>query len=127
MGFEIRKMVAVVDWEFDWYRYASCRGLSFSLSDQEDNPFFVLGRGRTYSLARQFCSGCPVVVDCLVTALPEGTEGFWGCTSVSNRKVIRRLMKDFDYDFRQATSEVWEYHRIQGSEVPPLSVWKEWE
>ncbi len=115
-----------MDLDFDWYEYASCKGIARSLDDQNDSPFFMEGRGKTYPKARRYCSGCPVVIDCLISALPEGTEGFWGCTSKTNRQTIRKLMNEYDYDFQQAVSEVWEYHRKLGSLVPSPSVWKEW-
>lgn len=108
--------------DFVWRKEASCIGLSFQV---EENPFFQTGRGEVYRVARAFCSGCPVVVDCLVENLDEPI-GFWGCMSVNERSGLRRDLR-LGVGFKDAVEKVWEYHRKQGSDrAPEQSIWMEW-
>jgi hypothetical protein len=114
-----------VEEEFDWFELAACYGIAHLYPPGQD-PFFKHGRGKTYSTAREYCSRCPVVVDCLIEGLEE-EEGFRGCTSPSERSNIRRLMKQ-GWTIQEATEEQWRSKRINplGSSVPPGAVWKDW-
>lgn len=108
---------------YDWRKDASCIGIAFLPTP---NPFFKQGRGEVYKVARKFCSGCPVVVDCLLAGIDEDV-GFLGCMSVTERTNVRRSVK-LGKSFHAAVEKVWGYHRKQGKDkAPSKSVWKEWE
>jgi len=90
-----------------------------------ENPFFKQGRGEVYKVAREFCSGCPVVVDCLLESIDEPI-GFFGCMSVTERSGLRRDLK-LGLGFKEAVDKVWAHHRTYGEgRAPSKSVWKEW-
>ena len=101
---------------------SSCLGLAHIGSE---NPFFKQGRGEVYKIARVFCSGCPVVVDCLLESIDEPI-GFWGCMSVTERMGLRRDLK-LGLGFKEAVDKVWEHQRNNGdNRAPEKAVWKEW-
>lgn len=71
-----------------WRRSAACRG---------ENPelFFPIGTGgpaaRQIEQAKEICRRCPVVAQCLESALANGEdEGIWGATTPEERRMIRR-------------------------------------
>lgn len=111
--------------DFDYRVHASCIGIAY-LYPKSENPFFKQGRGEVYRVARKMCSGCPVVVDCLVDNLEEDIGFFGGC-SVTERTHIRRDMK-LGVSFAESAEKIWSHQRNGGSDnAPPKSVWKEWE
>lgn len=115
-----------VDVGYDWRKYASCLAIGRNILAVE-NPFFKEGRGPNYPIARAFCSGCPVVIDCLIEGLHEDNVGFWGCMSSNERAQVRRRIRQ-NWDFFDAVEEVWSYHRRYGKfPVPPIKVWTEWK
>lgn len=110
--------------DYEYRKRASCIGISYQY-ESDENPFFQQGRGEVYRVARAFCSGCPVVVDCLIENLEEHI-GFWGCMSVNERQGIRRDMR-LGIEFVDAVEKVWSYHRRNGeNKAPSPEVWKEW-
>lgn len=114
-----------VDVEYDWRQSASCLNVALN-NPPGENPFFKEGRGPNYPIAREFCAGCPVVIDCLLEGLHEDNVGFWGCMSSNERAQVRRRLRH-DVDFFEAVEEVWSYHRGHGKPVPPTRVWREWK
>jgi len=69
---------------WDWYAQAACKGLNPSQ--------FHPKRGSDLKLARQACNRCPVVTECLTTALSmtdNDARGVWGNTSARERRKIR--------------------------------------
>lgn len=53
---------------------------------------------RKIQLAREFCSGCDVQIECLSYALNENIEhGIWGGFSSRERNTIKRIHKVVDY------------------------------
>ena len=78
-------------------------------------------------MARQFCSICPVVVDCLEEAISvPDTIGFWGATSDYERRTIQRLMKE-GLTLEKATEKVWSHYRQKNNwelKVPNVFVWQ---
>lgn len=111
---------------FEWMSSASCLGMAYLYEDQNDNPFFVEGRGSTYPIARRFCSICPVVVDCLIEGL-DSDVGFRGGCSPHERTRIRMAL-DAGISLESATEEIWDEHRAiaRGGEVPDSKVWDDW-
>ena len=106
----------------DWVADAACFGIEYLGSD---NPFFAEGHGQRYIFARNFCSHCPVVVDCLIEGLSiADTVGMWGCTSKNERKNIRIGIRK-GKTLKSVTEKVWEYHRKGKWEnkVPSPQVW----
>lgn len=77
-----------VDWE-----QAKC--INFEYPDW----FFNYEIERTHRVNRQttdqreFCSTCPIVIDCLNYALRTDVYGFWGGTTREERKHIRKEQK----------------------------------
>lgn len=116
--------------EFSWRDYALCPGIAISFPSDE-NPFFREGQGRggTYPTARRYCAGCPVVIDCLVNeGMRVDTVGFWGCTTSSERMLIRRLVRN-GARFAHAVEVVWSEQRGKpngANLAPPKDVWKDW-
>ena len=107
---------------FQWRRFASCKDIEW---EEVNNPFFQEGRGETYPLARSFCAGCPVVIDCLLDGLDEPI-GFRGGVSVNERATIRRSLR-LGMRFQDAVEEIWEYHRQSGDQrAPDKHIWNEW-
>ena len=110
-----------MDQGYEWRKDPSCQGLAY----QKENPFFKQGRGEVYKVARVFCSGCPVVVDCLLDSIEEPI-GFFGCMSPAERTGLRRDLK-LGLRFKLAVEKVWQYHRNQGEDRAPEGViWMEW-
>lgn len=83
------------DWS--WQDSAACRGEDLSVF------FPVASRpaGRKpqaelpepidpYADARALCAGCPVMQECLESALATRAEGFWGGKDDDERKSLRR-------------------------------------
>lgn len=127
MGTQVRKVVTDVAEDYNWMEFGACYKLAWILTDPEEHPFFMEGRGQTYPLARKFCAGCPVVVDCLIDGI-EDPSGFRGGTSPTERSEIRAMMYR-GWDFVDAVEEVWSEHREgdNDTEVPSASVWEDWE
>ena len=74
-----------VEWE-----KAKCIG------HDEPNWFFEYEHSRTMQVnrnveeQRQFCSDCPILVDCFNYSLGTDVHGFWGGTTREDRKIIRK-------------------------------------
>jgi len=62
------------DGVFLWQNEAKCGG-------QETSEFFD-----NEDKAKQFCVGCPVIEECLETALVYNYEGVWGGTTSKERR-----------------------------------------
>lgn len=71
------------DWIDDWAPLAACR-------TGEPDALFV--QGAAQQQAKQVCSRCPVVAECLADALDHRTEfGVWGgMTERERRAMLRR-------------------------------------
>lgn len=108
---------------YEWKLDGSCYGLEYKL-ELNENPFFLEGPGVRYNMARRYCSGCPVVVDCLIDAL-EDLFGFKGCMTEGQRKAMRSGL-NAGRSFKLLAEEIWKPHRGTNMLVPPESVWKEW-
>ena len=76
------------DW--DWQAQAACRGrdtADFYHPDNERGP----SRSRRERNAKQVCSGCPVVRQCLRWALSAREPyGVWGGLSTEERELLLR-------------------------------------
>ena len=69
--------------ERSWMEQAACKGM-------DTNIFFPKkGIPSTASLARKICSGCEVQQECKEYGAKE-KFGFWGNTSVMQRRAIRK-------------------------------------
>lgn len=109
---------------YEWRGDAACVGVAHDYPVGR-NPFFQTGRGQTYQVARRMCSGCPVVVDCLIDSLEEPV-GMFGCTAKSERDGVKRSMK-LGIPFIKAVEQAWKAQRDIGPDkAPPKSIWKEW-
>lgn len=111
--------------EFDWRSFALCGEIKY----EDDDPFFAEGYGATYSVARTYCSVCPVVIDCLIEGLfDEENLGMWGCMSPNERTEVRNKMEE-GYTLMRAAESVWakERKKESGMLVPPKKVWKDWD
>lgn len=122
-------MVAVMSQEvsgdWDWRGSAACAGLDRG----GQSIFFVEGYGATYPKARKYCSGCAVVVDCLMEALDTDAVGMWGCMSPNERTEIMNAMEE-GLTLKQAADRIWNEQRRRGKRgmlVPKKSVWKDWD
>ncbi len=116
---------AEVAYDFAWMEFAACYGTAH-LYTQDDNPFFVEGRGKTYPTAREFCAICSVVVDCLIEGL-DSESGFRGGCSPIERVQIR-LALDEGGSLEVETEAIWIEHRAnrRGGRVPDKRVWEDW-
>lgn len=66
----------------EWVEFATCAGA-------DDETFFP-GNGRTRA-AREFCTVCPVMAECLAYALERPwLTGVWGGVSAHERRDMRR-------------------------------------
>lgn len=118
------------DLEFDWRSYANCLEI---VDTGEGNPFFVEGYGANYPVAREYCSNCLVVIDCLMECLiDEGNlneEGMWGCMSPNERRTAVRLINK-GMSFKAAVERLWDKQRNNkrnGAQVPGKEIWNEWD
>ena len=73
----------------DWREQAACSG-----ADPE--VFFSAGEDEMLvAQAREVCGACPVMDDCLRYALATNqTEGIWGGMTGSERRRLRRCIRD---------------------------------
>lgn len=69
--------------ERSWMENAACKGMDTEIF------FPTKGRESTAALARKVCSGCTVQKQCKDYGINE-RFGFWGGTSVMQRRAIRR-------------------------------------
>jgi WhiB family redox-sensing transcriptional regulator len=68
-----------------WAASAKCIGMNDALFPE----------GNDVKRIRQFCSDCPVLIDCLAEALDNRIEwGVWGGTSERERRAILRREPD---------------------------------
>ena len=85
---EVRRLPAPREGDWDWQMRASCRGqdtATFYHPENERGP----SRARRERQAKQICSGCPVVDNCLRWALSAREPyGVWGGLSVEEREQI---------------------------------------
>ena len=112
----------LVDWE--WKKSASCEGVDTG----PNSIFFVEGYGATYPKARKYCSGCPVVIDCLIEAIYSDNDvGMWGCMSPNERNEVKDML-EAGKDFKKSAEKIWEEQRKKnGMLVPKKSIWKDWD
>ena len=67
----------------DWMKQAACRGV--------DPEVFYPTTTSGVKRAVQYCTGCPVRVDCLLYAINIGEEwGIWGGLTERDRRRVRR-------------------------------------
>lgn len=126
MGLQVRELAELALEEFAWMEMASCWGVALQYP-RGKGPFFKEGRGHNYREARIYCSGCPVVIDCLIMALDDEHEGFQGGMSKNERTETRKRLNQGE-DFHKIVESVWKPHRHKRyPAVPPSSVWKEWD
>lgn len=117
-----------VEVESDWTVRANCIDVE---NVEGENPFFVEGYGSQYPRARDYCSGCPVVVDCLVHSVFEDAiyseDGMWGCMSPNERKELMNYLSE-GKGFKAAAERIWtrQRRRRNGSKVPNRTVWDNW-
>ena len=73
----------------DWRESAACAGT-------DDEFFFPVGDDDAAAeVAKSICAACPVAEDCLHSALaPNQTEGVWGGMTGSERRRLRRRLRD---------------------------------
>lgn len=75
----------------NWREIAACRGMDGEL-------FFPAAEsGLAYdtqvAAAKDVCTGCPVVAECLAYALETGVTGVWGGTDTDERRALRRALR----------------------------------
>jgi WhiB family transcriptional regulator, redox-sensing transcriptional regulator len=93
------------DWvaqDLTWQLSAACLGLFLATGEDlffpPDNPGGpkagkgITGEKERIDKARTICSTCPVKKECLDYAIKNECHGFWGGTTDSERKKIRREM-----------------------------------
>lgn len=73
----------------EWMEDAKCRG-----ADAPPPNFFFPQQGNKAAReVKKFCEGCPVKETCLQYGLNE-THGVWGGTSETERRAIRKRLKE---------------------------------
>ena len=76
--------------EEKWKTQGKCVGF--------DTEEFFPPKGVNIGHLKEFCSGCPVAVECLDYALKHTIEyGVWGGMSVTERQQIKRGHKEYPY------------------------------
>lgn len=85
------------DGVFLWQNEAKCGG-------QETRMFFDNER-----IAKQFCKGCPVIAECLETALVYNYSGVWGGLTDRERKQLPIWDREF---LREEYQELGQYNPI---------------
>jgi hypothetical protein len=66
-----------------WHRWAACKG--------GGHQEFIVELGGQYDdHVRQLCAVCPMRQECLEAALDDPDVGFWGGTTPTQRRQIRR-------------------------------------
>lgn len=73
-----------------WRTHGKCS----NLSPEEADSVFFLGRGRSPSAAKEFCSNCPVRRPCLFFAIFYNEVGIWAGTTDKERKDLRAFVID---------------------------------
>ena len=95
-----------------WANLGSCRGLADTDSVRADHIFFVTrGRPKINPLFIQYCSQCPVRVQCLYFAIANNEYGVWGGTTKNQRDLL-----PLDYRLKiveKAKREGWFVQPIQ--------------
>lgn len=71
-----------------WRSQGACE----SLTPDEMDALFWIGKGKSPKKARQFCSSCPVKQQCLEFALVHNEEGIWAGTTQAQRKALAPLV-----------------------------------
>ena len=69
----------------DWRALSKCA----ALTAKEADALFFPPPGGKKNRAESFCNDCPVMRECLSTALPKGTVGFWAGTTEQDRQGMR--------------------------------------
>lgn len=71
----------------DWMQNGNCRGqrpeIFVPTKDKDDKP-------TKYTEAHECCVDCPVKIECRDYAVETNQLGFWGDTTESDRRKIRR-------------------------------------
>jgi len=109
---------------YEWMEDGNCLGLEYRIKEHT-NPFFPVAQGSHKRVARSYCCGCPVVIDCLIAGLDD-TEGFRGGLTEDERRRVRTRMRR-GISFKSAVEATWSSNRKRGNLVPAKSVWEEWE
>ena len=73
----------------DWRARALCG----SLSPEESDALFFLGRGQKTKRAQLFCASCPVKQDCRDFSILYNESGVWGGMGEADRKAIAPLLQ----------------------------------
>jgi WhiB family transcriptional regulator, redox-sensing transcriptional regulator len=83
-----------------WVARAACIG--------EDPEIFFDTDALVMAQARSMCSGCPVAVDCLTTALQNSSvDGIWGGYTEGQRRRIRQEIRSIAPTFGRRHVERW--------------------
>ena len=85
---DVRQLPALRQGDWDWQTHAACRGTdtaNFYHPENERGP----SRTRRESRAKDVCSGCPVIENCLQWALAvREPYGVWGGLSADEREAM---------------------------------------
>jgi hypothetical protein len=73
----------------EWRALSKCAALT---TEEADALFFPPPGGKK-NRAETFCQDCPVLRECLSTALPKGTSGFWAGTTEQDRQGMRDFVQ----------------------------------
>lgn len=73
----------------EWRRSSKCR----SLNTQQVDRLFFPDKGGKSKQARLFCSNCPVVKQCLKSALRGVNVGFQAGTTPEERKKLKEFLR----------------------------------
>lgn len=69
----------------DWYREAACKDTNSDLfTPAVETPKLLA------EVKREFCDHCPVRERCLQFAIISGDYGFWGGTTTTERRAMKR-------------------------------------
>ena len=83
---DVRRLPAPRDGDWDWQIKAACRGLDTSIFYHPENERGP-SRVRRELRAKQVCSDCPVVRNCLTWAISAREPyGVWGGMTVEERE-----------------------------------------
>ena len=77
-----------------WEDQGNCKRLNPYTETDEINRIFFPGRGSNATNAqKEFCSNCPVIVECLAKALDNDELGIWAGTTEADRRNMRKHKK----------------------------------
>ncbi|MCX4540466.1 WhiB family transcriptional regulator [Streptomyces sp. NBC_01565] len=101
-SFSAHRAPVTADRARHWTDNALCRRV------RDPEAFFPVGGGATVQQqiddAKQFCTGCPVRMDCALSAVKNGWAGVWGGLDEMQR---RRILRNHPDDHAQGIREEW--------------------